>query len=104
MLERLRRIWNGWGLSVKFGLIYAVVLFLIILAFMVCYASLRMVQSAEKAILTSMEIRQEVFELDGQMEKTRRLYRDFLLSSPQIGYTAAHERYAHPAIVSQWPG
>lgn len=48
---------------------------------------------AESAIQTSEEIRQSVFEMDGELEKARRLHQDFLLHYQEIGFLEAKNIY-----------
>ena len=45
----------------------------------------------------SMEIRQRIFEMDGELEKARRLQRDFFIRYPEIGFTQALEQYFTPS-------
>jgi signal transduction histidine kinase/DNA-binding response OmpR family regulator len=90
--------WRNLGITVKFGLAFALLLAIIALVALIAYASLSEVRQAERVILSSMEIRQRVFEMDGGLEKARRLHRDFFLQYPEVGFTKAHELYFQPSI------
>jgi signal transduction histidine kinase/CheY-like chemotaxis protein len=56
------------------------------------------IRKASESIRGSDEIRHLVYEMDGGLEKARRLQRDFLLQYPVIGFTAAHELSFKPAM------
>jgi two-component system sensor histidine kinase/response regulator len=55
-------------------------------------------REAQENIRACEEIRHLVYEMDGGLEKARRLERDFLLQYPAIGFKTAHELYFKPAI------
>lgn len=93
-------IWNLLSLRLKFGLSLGVFLLLILVAFVVSSISLRLVREAENDIQACMELRQRVFEIDGGLEKSRRLYRDFILHYPHIGLEKAREIYLQPSITT----
>ena len=96
-LDALARRWRTMSISVKFACAFSLLLGLLALEALVGYGALRLVLQAESAILTSVEIRQRVFEMDGELEKARRLHRDFFLKYPEIGFAKAHEQYFLPA-------
>jgi len=93
----LFRAWRNLSISVKFGFAFALLLSMIVVVSVVGYIALATVQKAETVILASMEIRQRVFEMDGGLEKARRLHRDFFLQYPEIGFTQAHILYFQPS-------
>ncbi len=92
------RTWRGQSITVKFGLAFALLFAIIALVAVIGYVALSEVRRAENVIVSSMEIRQRVFEMDGGLEKARRLHRDFFLQYPEIGFTKAHELYFQPSI------
>lgn len=94
----LFKTWKKLGITFKFGIFFASLLVLGIVSALVHLTALHVVQQAEADILISSEIRQKVFEMDGEMEKARRLYWDFLLYSPEIGFAKAQEQYGQPAL------
>ncbi|MBF0482383.1 MAG: diguanylate cyclase [Desulfovibrionaceae bacterium] len=95
-----RRLWARLGITAKLGLAFALLVALIFIAAFVHYSTLRVVNRAQAEILTSMEIRQRVFEMDDGLEKARRLYRDFIFYYPEIGFEAARETYCRPLQAS----
>ncbi|MDO9082058.1 MAG: diguanylate cyclase [Humidesulfovibrio sp.] len=96
-LSTLSRHWRNQSITVKFGFAFSLLLALLALEALVGYAALNASLKAESEILTSVEIRQRVFEMDGELEKARRLHRDFFLKYPEIGFAKAHEQYFLPA-------
>lgn len=94
---RLRRSWGNFGITVKFALAFALLLTMILVEAMVSLVALGVVRKAESVILASVEIRQRVFEMDGALEKARRLHRDFFLQYPHIGFLPAQELYFKPS-------
>ncbi|WP_243358067.1 GGDEF domain-containing protein [Fundidesulfovibrio terrae] len=96
----LARFWGRLGITYKFGLAFTVLLVMVVLAATVNLYALMVVHEAETDILTSMEIRQKISEMDAGLEKARRLYRDFLLYYPEVGFARAQELYGHQALVS----
>ncbi|GEM_PF-878780 len=96
-LDAISRRWRNLSISVKFGCAFSLLFGLLALEALVGYGALRVVLQAESAILASVEIRQRVFEMDGELEKARRLHRDFFLRYPEIGFAKAHEQYFLPA-------
>lgn len=96
-LGTFSRLWRGQSITIKFGLAFSLLLALLVLEAVVGFAGLKASLKAEAEILTSVEIRQRVFEMDGELEKARRLHRDFFLQQPEIGFAKAHEQYFLPA-------
>ncbi|MBU1041631.1 MAG: diguanylate cyclase [Proteobacteria bacterium] len=96
-LHDILRHWRSLSLSVKFGCAFSLLLVLLLLEALAGYGALRVVLEAESEILTSVEIRQRVFEMGGELEKARRMHRDFFLKFSEIGYADAHEQYFLPA-------
>jgi diguanylate cyclase (GGDEF)-like protein len=94
------RFWARLSLTAKLGVAFALLTLLIVHAAVVHYFTLSVVKKAEADILASMEIRQLVFEMDGGLEKARRLYRDFLLNYPVIGFDKARELYCQPLLAA----
>jgi len=94
---RLFRTWQNLGITAKFALAFALLFSMILVEAAVSLLALGDVRRAEGVILASVEIRQRVFEMDGQLEKARRLHRDFFLQYPHIGFLAAQELYFRPS-------
>ncbi len=95
-LDAIPRLWRSLSISVKFGCAFSLLLALLALEALVGYGALSVVLESEAEILTSVEIRQRVFEMDGELEKARRLHRDFFLKYPEIGFAKAHAQYFLP--------
>lgn len=95
--SRLLRTWQNLGITTKFALSFALLLGMILLEAVVNLVALGDVRKAEDVILNSVEIRQRVFEMDGELEKARRLHRDFFLQYPHIGFLAAQDLYFKPS-------
>lgn len=97
ILGRVIRSWQNLGVTAKFALSFTLLFSMILVEAAVSLLALGDVRQAEAVILTSVEIRQRVFEMDGQLEKARRLHRDFFLQYPHIGFMAAQELYFKPS-------
>jgi diguanylate cyclase (GGDEF)-like protein len=97
MLRALRRLWRYSSITAKFGLAFAVLLGMLLFEAAASLIALNTVHNAEEVILASAEIRQRVFEMDGELEKARRLHRDFFLQYASIGFTSAEELYFKPS-------
>ena len=67
--SRLLRTWQNLGITTKFALSFALLLGMILLEAVVNLVALGDVRKAEDVILNSVEIRQRVFEMDGELEK-----------------------------------
>lgn len=98
--DRFSAFWRTLGITHKLGLAFALLLALVTLTSLVGLAALAVVDNAEKDIQTSTEIRQKVFEMDGEREKSRRFYQSFLLSYPEIGFGRAQELHGQPAFAT----
>ena len=79
MINGIRRWWNHLGITVKLWLVFALLFFFTAMAGIAGYVGLNVVRGAETDILTNMELRHKILEMEGQLEKSRRLYRDFRL-------------------------
>lgn len=96
--KKVSQYWQKMSITSKFGLGGSVFLFLIMMVAATGYISLINVGKAEKSILISSEIQRLVLDMDRGMEKARRLYGDFFLQYPVIGFEAAHQNYIQPSI------
>ncbi|GAB6035586.1 hypothetical protein JCM15519_01450 [Fundidesulfovibrio butyratiphilus] len=90
-------IWRALSIGRKIGLIFSSLLLFTMISFLVDVGSLFLVQNAESEILNAMEIRQKIFEMDGELEKARRLYWDFLLNYQELGFDRAQKLFGNPA-------
>lgn len=97
MGHALVRPWRNLSITAKFALAFALLLAMVLLEGLASLLALNAVHTAEGVILASAEIRQRVFEMDGELEKARRLHRDFFLQYPSIGFTSAEELYFKPS-------
>jgi diguanylate cyclase (GGDEF)-like protein len=93
----LLRTWRNLGVTAKFTLSFALLLGMVLVEAAVSLVALNDVRKAEAVILSSVEIRQRVFEMDGDLEKARRLHRDFFLQYPHIGFLSAQALYFKPS-------
>lgn len=94
---RLFNAWSNLSITAKFALSFALFLGLLLVEAAVGLVALNDVRKAEAVIHTSAEIRQRVFEMNGDLEKARRLHRDFFLQYPSIGFQAAQDLYFNPS-------
>lgn len=85
------------GITAKTVLGFAVLAVLLAVEGGVSFVVLRSMRQAEIRMAQSMEIRQRIFEMDGDLEKARRLHRDFFIRYPEIGFTQAVEQYFTPS-------
>jgi diguanylate cyclase (GGDEF)-like protein len=92
------RIWDRLGITSKLGFGFFLLFVFFAMAIIAGYIGLAVVRGAEADILSNMEIRHKVLEMEGQLEKARRLYRDFVLQAPEIGFAQAQEFYCRPAL------
>jgi len=88
----------GLSITTKFGLGIGLLLSLIVMVATTGYLSIEFVRDSEESIQVSAEIQRLVLEMDGGMEKARRLQGDFFLQYPQLGLTKAHEQYAQASV------
>jgi signal transduction histidine kinase/ActR/RegA family two-component response regulator len=94
----LPALWRNLGITYKFGFAVVLLLAVVVLVALVGFLSLGALRQAEDVILTSEEIRHLVYEMDGGLEKARRLHRDFFLQYQSIGFDRAHKLYFQPSI------
>jgi len=85
------------GITAKMVLGFAVLAVLLAVEGGVSFVVLRSMRQAEDRMAQSMEIRQRIFEMDGELEKARRLHRDFFIRYPEIGFAQALEQYFTPS-------
>ncbi|PKN07434.1 MAG: GGDEF domain-containing protein [Deltaproteobacteria bacterium HGW-Deltaproteobacteria-8] len=96
-LETISRLWRKQSITIKFACAFSLLFALLVLEALVGYGALGVVLKAEAEILSSVEIRQRVFKMDGELEKARRMYRDFFLTYSEIGFAKAHSQHFLPA-------
>ena len=77
--DALSRHWRNLSITAKFGYAFALLFSVLVIEAVVSLAALSTVRSAEAEMLSSMEIRQRIFEMDGELEKARRLHLAFFL-------------------------
>jgi len=90
--------WQDLGIAAKFSVALGMLLALIVLiaiASTVAQAIVR--READTAISTSAEIQRLVMEMNGGLERARRLERDFFLRYPTLGFSEARQAYAEQA-------
>ena len=90
--------WNNLGITAKLWLAFTMLSVFFIIASTAGFVGLSVVGGAEADIVANMDIRGKVLEMEGQLEKARRLYRDFLINMPDLGFFQAQERYFQPAL------
>lgn len=94
----LSRPWKrGLTIRRRFGLGVGVLLFLSVAMTSVILIGRYHLRDAERNMADSLELQRLVLKMDQGMEKARRLHADFFLHAPEIGFAAAHERYAQPS-------
>ena len=98
MINRLALAWSRCGITVKLWLVFGVLFAIFGLAGMLVFVGLSVVRGAQSDILANMEIRTKIVEMEGQLEKSRRLYRDFILQLPEMHFDVALERYCQPSL------
>jgi len=93
------RYWNN-GLSIKarLGLGIGLLFFLMVMTAVTVLTGQHLLRRAEAVMDDSLEIQRLVLEMDRGMEEARRLHGDFFLHAPEIGFAAAHERYAQTSV------
>ncbi len=89
---------NGLSIQRRFGLGVGLLLFLTITTTTVILIGRSRFPAAEMVMADSIEIQRLVLEMDQGMEEARRLHGDFFLHAPEIGFAAAHEKYAQPSV------
>jgi len=98
MSSRLPGFWRRLGLTNKLWFAFSLLLVFFAMGATAGYVGLVVVRGAETDILANMEIRHKVLEMEGQLEKARRLYRDFIIHAPEVGFEKAQELYCQPAL------
>ncbi len=98
MSRGVARFWERLGISSKLWVAFALLFVFFALAAAAGYVGMVVVRGADADILVHMEIRNKVLEMEGQLEKARRLYRDFILYAPQVGFEKARDLYCQPAL------
>lgn len=89
---------KGLGIQCRFGLGVGLLLFLTMITTIVVLIGRQRLIEAEVVMADSIEIQRLVLEMDQGMEEARRLHGDFFLHAPEIGFAAAHEKYAQPSV------
>lgn len=96
--KQIFQFWHDLGITAKFSLAFGVLLVLMFFVTAVSFAILTVVQrETDAAIINTNAIQRQVLDLDRNLEKARRLEKQFFLSYPTLGYAAAYEKYAIPA-------
>lgn len=95
--DAISRHWRDLSITAKFGYAFTLLLCVLVIEAVVSLAALSTVRSAEAEMLSSMEIRQRIFEMDGELEKARRLHLAFFLQYQEVGFAKAHSQYFAPA-------
>jgi diguanylate cyclase (GGDEF)-like protein len=97
MSNRMVRCWRQLGITSKLWFAFSLLFVFFAMGTTAGYVGLVVVREAETDILANMEIRHNVLEMEGQLEKARRLYRDFIIYAPEVGFEKAQELYSQPA-------
>lgn len=98
MKDKLIASWRRLGITAKLWLVFTVLFAIFGLAGLAVFVGLSVVRGAEADILANMEIRAKILEMEGQLEKSRRLYRDYILELPEMDFAVARERYCQPSL------
>jgi len=98
VMKMIRLRWSRLGISRKFSIAFTLLLSLMLLITVVAYLSNLSIRSAEEDIRRSMNVGQQVLEMDRGMERARRLLGDFFIHYQSIGLQKAHEQYAQPSV------
>jgi diguanylate cyclase (GGDEF)-like protein len=96
----LGALWNNQGITAKLRLSFAVLFAIFLMGVGAGFAGLAVVRGAEADIVANLELRNGVLEMESQLERARRLYRDFLLQVPLVGFAQAQERFGQPALAA----
>ncbi|BAH73838.1 GGDEF domain-containing protein [Solidesulfovibrio magneticus] len=95
-----RALWDNQGITTKLRLSFAVLFAIFLMGVGAGFVGLAVVRGAEADIVANLELRNGVLEMESQLERARRLYRDFLLQVPLVGFAQAQERYGQPALAA----
>lgn len=98
MTGRVAKAWGRLGITSKLWLVFGVLFTMFSLSGAAACVGLLVMRSAENNIQDNMEIRAKILEMEGKLEKSRRLYRDYLLLGPELDFEAARERFCQPAL------
>jgi diguanylate cyclase (GGDEF)-like protein len=98
MTGRVAKAWGRLGITSKLWLVFGVLFTMFSLSGAVASIGLLVMRGAENNIQDNMEIRAKILEMEGKLEKSRRLYRDYLLLGPELNFEAARERFCQPAL------
>src|SRR5512133_3724006 len=99
VIRSIKQKWNRQSITGKFSLAFGLLLLMILLVSVGSYLMLNTVRKrTEAAILNSMRIGRLVLQMDADMERARRLQRDFFLRYPQVGYADARATYAQQTL------
>lgn len=85
------------GITAKTALAFALLAVLLLGEGGINMLALRSLRQATDEMAFSMDIRQRIFEMEGELEKARRLHRDFFIRYPEIGFSEAVNRYFVPS-------
>lgn len=96
-MSRLHQLWRVLGITTKTTLAFSLLAVLLIAESGINYFVLRSVRQAEAEMMRSMEFSQRIFEMDGELEKARRLHRDFFINYPEIGFSEAIDKFFTPS-------
>jgi signal transduction histidine kinase len=90
--------WRELNIATKFSVAFGLLLILITIGATISYGTMTTVRrQTEAAISTSSEIQYLVLKMSSDLERARRLERDFFLRYPRIGFSEARQAYAEPA-------
>lgn len=82
------------SITTKFTLAFIALLLLIGIVALTGFLSLQAVKNeTEEALVTSINVQSQVFEMDATLRKARRLERDFFLLWPTKGFSSASQEY-----------
>lgn len=82
------------SITTKFTLAFIALLLLISVVALAGFVSLKAIKKeTEAAIVTSINVQRQVFEMDAALRNARRLERDFFLLWPTIGFSSANQEY-----------
>ncbi len=98
MANKLATYWDRLGITSKLWTVLGLLFAMFSLAGGAAVIGLAVMRGAEDNIQAHLEVRAKVLEMEGKLEKSRRLYRDFLLLGPEMDLDAARERFCQPAL------
>ncbi len=98
MTGKVAKAWSRLGITAKLWLVFGVLFTLFSLSGAAACVGLLVMRGAENNIQNNLEIRAKILEMEGKLEKSRRLYRDYLLLGPELDFEAARERFCQPAL------